>query len=128
MLYLPFLIALTTGAPTTHNGRAGEIDVRPPRSTATITVDGALTEAVWREAAILTGFSQFAPQDRIPAADSTEILVWYSATAIHFGVRAWAAPGTVRATLAERDRIGADDQIQLLIGTFNEGGRRRCSP
>jgi hypothetical protein len=49
------------------------------------------------------------------------VLVWYSPTAIHFGVRAYEPHGTVRATLAERDRIGADDQIQFLIGTFNDG-------
>ena len=49
------------------------------------------------------------------------MLVWYSATAIHFGVRAFEPHGSVRATLAERDRIGTDDQVQFLIGTFNDG-------
>ena len=42
------------------------------------------------EAAVLTGFSQFSPADGVPAADSTEVLVWYSPDAIHFGVRAFA--------------------------------------
>jgi Domain of unknown function (DUF5916) len=107
--------------PPIHNGRAGETTVRPPRSAAEITVDGALTEPVWQEAAVLTGFSQFFPQDGVAASDSTQVLVWYSATAIHFGVRAYEPHGSVRATLAERDRIGSDDQIQFLIGTFNDG-------
>ncbi len=120
-MLLPVLASLAILVPVVHHGRTGSTAVRPPRAAATITVDGVLDEPVWRDAAILTGFSQFAPQDGIPAADSTEVLLWYSATAIHFGVRAWADPGTVRATLAERDRIGADDQIQLLIGTFNDG-------
>jgi len=121
MLALKLVLALVVADPPIHNGRAGEIAVKPPRVNAEVVVDGALTEAVWAEAARLTGFSQFSPQDGIPAADSTEILVWYSATAIHFGVRAFEPHGSVRATLAERDRIGSDDQIQFLIGTFNDG-------
>ena len=43
----------------------------------------------WAEAAILSGFSQFSPVDGVPAHDSTEVLVWYSPTAIHFGIRAF---------------------------------------
>ena len=55
------------------------------------------------------------------AADSTEVLVWYSPTAIHFGIRAFEAHGAVHATLADRDRIGADDHVQILLSTFNDG-------
>ena len=59
--------------------------------------------------------------DGVPAADSTEVLVWYSPTAIHFGIRAFEAHGAVNATLADRDRICADDNVQILLGTFNDG-------
>jgi len=106
-----------------HHGRRGETAVRPPRVESVITVDGQLDEDVWRRAALLTGFSQFSPQDGIAAADSTEVLIWHSATAIHFGIRAYEAHGSsaVIATLADRDRILADDHIQLLLGTFNDG-------
>ena len=69
MLLLPLITLLATAAPAVHNGRAGETSVRPPRSAATITVDGALIEPVWRDAAILTGFSQFAPRDGIAVCD-----------------------------------------------------------
>ena len=79
------------------------------------------TRPVWAQAAILDGFSQFSPTDGVPAADSTEILVWYSPTAIHFGIRAYEAHGSVHATLADRDRIAADDHVQILLSTFNDG-------
>ena len=117
----PLLAAALFADSTIHVGRAGQTKVEPPRIEATITVDGVLDEPAWRRASVLTGFSQFAPNDGIPAADSTVVLVWYSPTAIHFGVRAYEPHGTVRATLAERDRISADDQVQFLIGTFNDG-------
>jgi hypothetical protein len=86
-----------------------------------ITVDGALSEPVWQRAARLTSFSRYLPTDGVAADDSTDVFVWYSPTAIHFGVRAYAAPGTVRATLADRDRIFMDDFVTFYLGTFNDG-------
>ncbi|HEY2064880.1 MAG TPA: DUF5916 domain-containing protein [Gemmatimonadaceae bacterium] len=107
---------------TVYNGRANEVRVRPPRiDDDATTVDGVLDEPQWTHAALLTGFSQFSPVDGVPAEDSTEVLVWYSPTAIHFGIRAFEAHGPPRATLADRDKIDADDNVQLLIGTFNDG-------
>jgi len=105
----------------TYVGTARQVHVRIPRLDADARIDGRLDEPVWREAALLTGFSQFSPQDGIAADDSTQVLVWYSATAVHFGIRAFERHGTPVATLADRDRIDADDQVQILLSTFNDG-------
>ena len=104
-----------------HNGRARQLELRPPRFDTTIVVDGVLDEPVWRRAAKLTGFSRYAPSDGVAADDSTEVLVWYSATAIHFGIRAFAELGSVRATLADRDKMFSDDYVGIFLGTFNDG-------
>lgn len=110
------------GVQITYNGRANQIKVRPPRlDERDVATDGMLDEPQWAQAALLTGFSQFSPNDGAAAADSTEVLVWYSATAIHFGIRAFEPHGAPRATLADRDRIASDDNIQILLGTFNDG-------
>lgn len=101
-----------------YDGRKGATTVTVPRVERSIVVDGSLDEPAWRDAATLTGFSQFFPVDRLPAPDSTEVLVWYSSTDLHVGIRAYAAAGTVRATLADRDRIAQDDNIQLFLGTY----------
>jgi hypothetical protein len=94
----------------------------PPRIEATITVDGVLAEAPWQQAAKLSDFTQYSPADGRPAEQATEILLWYSPTAIHFGVRASAEPGSVRAHLTDRDRgIIPDDYIEIQLGTFNDG-------
>lgn len=119
---LRFLLLLASDTdPAVYNGRSGRLDVQPPRLEAELTVDGSLGEPAWAQAAILTGFSQFTPVDGVPAVDSTEVLVWYSETAIHFGIRAFEAHGQVHATLADRDKIGADDNVQILLGTFDDG-------
>lgn len=105
---------------TVYDGRRGALSITTPRDAAATVVDGSLDEPVWRTAALLTGFSQFFPTDGVPARDSTEVFVFYTATALHVGVRAYAAPGTVRYTLADRDKITQDDNVQLFLGTYDD--------
>lgn len=104
-----------------YDGRARQLNVNVPRRDVAVKVDGVLDEAVWSEAAVLSGFSHFQPIEGDAAEDSTEVLVWYSPTAMHFGIRAREPHGEVHATLADRDKIFSDDIVQLLIGTFNDG-------
>src|SRR6478672_11570477 len=123
---LTFCLAAALGVPApsaTYVGREGQLQVRVPRferEAANATIDGILDEGVWSQAALLTGFSQFSPQDGIPAADSTQVLIWYSPTALYVGVRAFEQHGAVHATLADRDKITADDNVQILLGTFHD--------
>ncbi|HSQ30504.1 MAG TPA: DUF5916 domain-containing protein [Gemmatimonadaceae bacterium] len=108
---------------TTYVGRENQVHVRIPRiegGAAEAVIDGQLTEGAWAQAAVLAGFSQFSPQDGIPAADSTQILLWYSSTALYVGIRAFEQHGAVHATLADRDKISADDNVQILLGTFHD--------
>jgi hypothetical protein len=108
-----------------YRGNARDLDVAIPRVEATTHVDGMLDEPVWHRAALLTGFSQYRPVDGRPAEDTTEVFVWYSPDAIYFGIRAFEAhgEGDVRATLADRDNIDRDDQVQLLLDTYDDHRR-----
>lgn len=106
-----------------YDGRARQLDVIIPRVDTTVEVDGHLDEAVWQRAARLTGFSQYQPSDGRPAEESTEILVWYAPDAIYFGIRATETHGAVRATLADRDNIDADDKVQILLDTYDDHRR-----
>jgi hypothetical protein len=123
---LPLLLAFQSVAPDppTFSGLAKQLAAAIPRVEADAGVDGALDEPVWRRAARLVGFSQYRPVDGRPAEDSTEVLVWYAPDAIWFGVRAFEAHGdVVRATLADRDRIDADDNIKILLDTYDDHRR-----
>jgi len=108
-------------AARTYDGRSGSLDVEPPRIDQSIEIDGRLDEAVWSQAAVLSGFSRYAPVDGAPADNATDVLVWYSPTAMHFGIRAFALAGAVRATLADRDRIQSDDHVIIFLSTYNDG-------
>jgi len=125
MLAVALLLVQSVGQQPVYDGHLRQLDVRVPRIEATVHIDGVLDEDVWRQAALLTGFSQYRPVDSRPAEDSTQVLVFYAPDAIYFGIRAFEKHGNVvRATLADRDNIGADDNIQILLDTFND--RRRA--
>src|ERR1039458_8481466 len=105
-------------APLVYSGRAGQLAVKIPRVDAGIAIDGTLNDPVWQRAAVLTGFSEYSPLDGLPSEDSTEVLVWYSPRAIYFGVRAFEPHGGVHYKLADRDKIDADDNVQIILTPF----------
>src|SRR2546423_4051471 len=120
-MLLAVCVLLHGGDSTTYSGRDHQLDVPLPRFEADAVIDGALSDSVWAHAAWLTGFSQYAPNDGVSASDSTQVLVWYSASAIYFGIRAFELHGRPTMTLANRDQIFGDDNVQILLGTFHDG-------
>ena len=123
---LPLLLAgqtvVASAEPAVYHGRRGETQVAIPRLEDEMRVDGVLDEArlaAGRAADRLLAVR--AGRRRGRPTNATEVLVFYSPTAIHFGVRAQAAPGTVRATLANRDRLDTEDQVRIFLVTFNDG-------
>src|SRR5437660_28668 len=112
-----------------HRGRARDHGwperetpyARVPRPSGDVVIAGDFADSVSADAALLTGFSQYAPNDGLPAADSTQVLVWYSAAAIYFGIRAFEQHGRPTMTLTNRDQIFGDDNVQILLGTFHDG-------
>ncbi len=121
---LAALLAVAPGADlddppaAVYSGRSGQLAVKIPRIDQSIAVDGTLNDPVWQRAALLTGFSEYSPLDGLPAEDSTEVFVWYSPRAMYFGVRAFEPHGSVHYKLADRDKIDADDNIQIVLTPF----------
>jgi len=115
------VLALLQDSTAVYSGTSKRTDVDIPRLDTAITIDGSLDEPVWARAARLTAFSQYQPVDGRPAEDPTEVMVWYSPEAIHFGIRARELHGkVVRATQANRDNIASEDQIQILLDTNDD--------
>jgi hypothetical protein len=125
-MILPILAVLqlaASGPGNVYHAREGRTSVTPPAIDTRATIDGVLDEAPWAQAAILTGFSQYQPADSRAAVDSTEVLVWYSPDALYLGVRAFEPHGQVRATLADRDKVSSDDNVEIHLDTYNERNR-----
>ena len=110
-------------APAVADGH-GAPTVTIPRIEAVVQVDGRLDEAVWARAAKLIGFSQYQPVDGRPAEEQTEVLVWYSPTALHVGIIAYdREPSSIRATVADRDNLDSEDTVTIYLDTFNDHRR-----
>lgn len=127
-MLIPYLLAAALVAPPApgrvYRGLEDQLHVQIPRIDTALAIDGNLDAPVWSRAAVLTGFSEFSPQDGIPASDSTEVLLWYSPEALYVGIRAYESDGgVVHATLADRDAISSDDNVQILLGTFRDQER-----
>src|SRR5437868_6601633 len=122
MILLAVLLLQDPGP--TFSGRDHQLNVRVPMSEAPATVDGRLDEPAWSTAARMTGFSQYQPVDGRPAEEPTDVLVWYAPDAIWFGIRAHEIHGdVVRTSHANRDNINSEDQIQILLDTYNDHRR-----
>ena len=120
-LTLSALLVLAQDTSLVFSGRNRQLMVAIPRVDTTIAIDGDLSEPVWRRASRLTDFSQYQPVDGRPAAEPTEVLVWYASDAIYFGIRARGGSGSpIRATQANRDNIAAEDHVQILLDTYND--------
>ncbi|HEX6132698.1 MAG TPA: DUF5916 domain-containing protein [Longimicrobiales bacterium] len=99
------------------------IDV--PRHEQEIEIDGVLDEQVWSDAALLDDFTQYEPADGRPAAERTEVRVWYAPDAIYFGIHAFdSQPQSIRAKRSNRDALGGDDRVVIYLDTFRD--RRRA--
>ena len=109
-----------------YDGSAGQLEVPGPMvADADITIDGEIDEAVWADAPILTGFTQFDPVEGVPATQRTEARVLLTDEAIYFAVTAWDdVKDGVRATLGDRDSFArSDDYVRFIIDTFNDHRR-----
>jgi hypothetical protein len=106
-----------------YDGRQGQLAVRAPRVETAVSLDAPLDGPPWDHAARLRGFSQYLPVDGVAAADSTVVLLLYARDALYVGIRAYEAHGAVHATLADRDKITADDYVQIFLDTSHDHHR-----
>ncbi|HEX6307649.1 MAG TPA: DUF5916 domain-containing protein [Longimicrobiales bacterium] len=99
--------------------------IEVPRHEQEVEIDGVLDEQVWSDAALLDDFTQYEPADGRPAAERTEVRVWYAPDAIYFGIHAFdSAPQAIRAKRSNRDALGGDDRVVIYLDTFRD--RRRA--
>ncbi|MFG6464338.1 DUF5916 domain-containing protein [Roseateles sp. DXS20W] len=93
---------------------------------ATPQIDGRLDDDAWQRAPVYERFVQFLPADKQPARWRTTVQVLVTGDALVFGIRAWdPEPGRIRAPLARRDQVKADqDFVSVFIDPV---GHRRSA-
>ena len=90
-------------------------------SAAAIRIDGDLSEEVWREAPVLTGFRQREPSDGAQATFETEARVAYDANALYVAVHAFdPEPSKIVGIRTRRDGASPSDWIRVIIDSFHD--------
>src|SRR5262249_50529713 len=91
-----------------------------PRFASAPVIDGKLDDEIWKSAAVLKDFYQTQPGDNIPPSEPTEVLIGYDAKNLYLAFRCFDEADKVRATVAKRDAIFDDDNVGVLLDTFND--------
>jgi hypothetical protein len=85
----------------------------------TVRLDGKIDEAIWKDAHILTDFTQHAPDEGAPATERTEVRVLYSKDSLFVGVRAFDSEAArIKSILARRDSMCPSDWIRIWIDSY----------
>ena len=83
-----------------------------------------LDEPAWRDALVLELAYELIPGDSTPAPVRTEVLLTHDQRHLYFAFRAHDPdPARIRAHLADRDKIPADDYVGLVLDTFADQRR-----
>jgi len=100
---------------------SNSLDITLPRlNQKNVNIDGFLDEVEWTKAVSQSGFTSYLPVDGRPAEDDTEVRIWYSPTALYFGIIAHEIHNEVRSTLADRDKLENDDYLILILDTYDD--------
>lgn len=124
----------SSGSPTPANSNASapakrvSVAVPPekskplviPRLTKPPTIDGKLEQEEWKEAVVLKDFYQTSPGDNVAPSKPTEAFMGYDSKFFYLAVHAYDEPQKVRATVARRDDVFGEDNVRLVLDTFND--------
>ena len=95
--------------------------VRAVRASSPITIDGALSEEVWKSDNAVTDFKQRDPDEGAPASQKSEVRVAYDEDAIYVGARLYDAhPDSIIARLTRRDGSIPTDRFAVYLDPYHD--------
>jgi len=95
-----------------------------PKTDSKISINGILDEEAWSDALKFNLDIELMPAENVPAPVDTECYMIYDTNHLYVGCRAFdPEPEKIRAYLSDRDEALHDDNIGLIIDTFNDENR-----
>src|SRR5262249_6960842 len=91
-----------------------------PRFEKAPVIDGKLDDEAWKKAAVFGDFYQFQPGDNIAPTKPTEVRIGYDARFLYIAFHCYDEPQKIRATVAKRDEIFGEDNVRVMLDTFND--------
>ena len=97
----------------------GRRSVQAQRATEPPIIDGRLDDAAWRDAVLITDFTQTNPVEGAAPTEQTEVRIAYDADHLYFAFYAhYTDPTQMRANRADRDQLRRDDWIAVMFDPF----------
>jgi len=95
--------------------------LKPLRAAVPPVIDGDLSDAVWQQAPSVTDFKTWYPDFGKDMPDRTVVYYAYDAENVYFAFRAFdSEPGRIKASMAARDSITAEDWICINLDSFGD--------
>lgn len=95
-----------------------------PKSESEISIDAVLDEEAWKKALVLELKYEVRPGENVPPPVRTEVLLTYNEKNFYAAFRCYNPdPSAIRAHLRDKDTLGGDDWIALILDTFNDERR-----
>src|SRR5512139_4104418 len=99
----------------------GADPLKPLKTATPPVIDGDLGDAVWQAAPTVTGFKTWMPDYGKDMPDQTIAYYAYDAENLYFAFRAFdREPGRIKASVASRDGVSADDWICINLDSFGD--------
>ena len=115
------LLAAVSPASGSDSTKVAIPDVRAARLTSAISVDGLLSEEVWKNGNAVTEFKQRDPNEGAPASQRTEVRVAYDDDAIYVGARLYdTAPESIYVRLSRRDVSVPADRFSIYLDPYHD--------
>lgn len=102
-------------------GQTSSVDpIQAIRSTEPVTIDGVLTESVWKRPGF-TAFKQRDPNQGEPATETTEVWVAYDDEALYVAARLYdSAPDSIMKVLGRRDAFVTADWFTFFVDPYHD--------
>jgi hypothetical protein len=127
LLLLALVVASPLASAETQEPVAGNRSRIPfpvPRTTETLTLDGAIAEMLWEHALMLPLRYEVQPGENIDPPVRTEMLLAYDDLNLYVAFRAHDDnPSAIRARFTDRDSMFDDDFVGIVLDTFNDERR-----
>ncbi len=88
------------------------------------TIDGRLDEPVWERAVKVDTFSAAKPTEGAPPSERTQVRLLRDSQALYLAFEAFERdPSQVRVSFGDRDDVGSDDLVGVLLDPFGDERR-----
>lgn len=95
-----------------------------PRAASAVKIDGVVDDEAWTGAWTFDLTYEVRPGENAPAPVRTEVLLMHDDDNLYVAFRAHdPEPAAIRAHLSDRDSLGGDDWVGIVLDTFNDERR-----